>query len=70
MLTNIESELERIIAMAEENQKISSEYKYKFYRIFLTLSESREILKIIKNGKDCHMLQSEVADWSSASSLS
>jgi len=48
----IESELQRIIAISEENEKISSEYALKFFRIFLTPAEAKEILEIIQNYRD------------------
>ena len=36
----IESELQSIIAIAEKNGKISSEYAFKFFRIFVTAAEA------------------------------
>jgi hypothetical protein len=52
MSTYIQSELQRIIAVAQENEKISSEYAHKFFSVYLTASEAREILKIIESNKD------------------
>lgn len=66
MSSYFESELHRIIAMAEENEKIASEYSRKFFRIFLTVSEAREILEIIKNCKEYDGYQSEGACRSSS----
>jgi hypothetical protein len=57
----IESELQRIIAITEENEKISSEYALKFFRIFLTPAEAKEILEIIQNYRDYHVIHSKAA---------
>lgn len=51
MSNHIESELQRIIAVSEKNGEISSEYAFKFFRIFLTAAEAKEILEIIQNYK-------------------
>lgn len=56
-----ESELERIVATADENERISSEYTLRFFRVFLTVSEAKEILKIIQSYKDHQIVQSTVA---------
>ena len=61
MLSHFESELQRIVAVTKENEKISSEYSHKLFRIFLTATEAREILKIIKNHKDYEVVQSRIA---------
>ena len=61
MSNYFESELQRIIADTEENEKISAEYSQRFFRIFLTVSEAREILKIIKNHRDQQIVQSTIA---------
>ena len=60
MSTYFEAELQRIIAVAEENEKISSEYANKFFRVFLTASEAKEILKIITNSKDYEVAQDKL----------
>ena len=52
MSNYVESELQRIILIAKENEKISSEYAHKFFSVYLTASEAREILKIIESNKD------------------
>jgi hypothetical protein len=57
----IESELQRIITISEKNGKISSEYAFKFFRIFLTASEAKEILEIIQQYRDYHAVHSKVA---------
>jgi hypothetical protein len=56
-----ESELHRIIAITRENEKISSEYSQRFFRIFLTASEAKEILKIIETYKDYKVVPSRTA---------
>lgn len=57
----IESELQRIIAVSEKNGKISSEYEFRFFRIFLTAAEAREILAIIQKYRDYHVVHSRAA---------
>jgi hypothetical protein len=57
----IESELERIIAVSEKNGKISSEYALKFFRVFLTAAEAKEILEIIEFYRDYHVIHSRAA---------
>jgi hypothetical protein len=52
MSTYIESQLQQIIAFAEENRKISSEYSFKLFKIFLTAAEAREILEILTRRQD------------------
>lgn len=61
MSNYIESELQRIIAITERNGKISSEYAFKFFRIFLTAAEAKEILEIIQNYRDYHVVHSRAA---------
>jgi hypothetical protein len=61
MSNYFESELQRIIAATEENEKISAEYSQRFFRIFMTVSEAREILKIIKSHRDQQIVQSTIA---------
>jgi hypothetical protein len=48
MFDYLESELQRNIVTLEESQGISPEYRYNVIRIFLTLPEAREILRMIK----------------------
>ncbi|MCG6947184.1 MAG: hypothetical protein LJE87_17765 [Deltaproteobacteria bacterium] len=62
MSNYLETELQRIIEIAEENAEISSEYTFKFFRIFLTASEARDILEIIQNHKEYQFVQSRVAN--------
>jgi predicted RecB family nuclease len=57
----IESELQRIIAVSEKNGEISSEYAFKFFRIFLTAAEAKEILEIIQNYKDYDVVHPRAA---------
>ena len=57
MSTYLESELQRIIAVTEQNEKIASEYRYRYFRIFLTAFEAKEILKLIERCKE-HELRS------------
>ena len=61
MSNYIESELQRIIAISEKNGKISSEYESKFFRIFLTAAEAKEILEIIQHYRDYHVIHSKAA---------
>ena len=61
MSNYIESELQRIIAVAEKNGKISSEYAFKFFRILLTAAEAKEILKIIHQYRDYHAVHSKAS---------
>ena len=61
MSNYLETELQKIIAVSEKNGKISSEYGYKFFRIFLTVSEAKEMLEIIQNHKDYHVVHSPAA---------
>ena len=61
MSNYLETELQKIIAVSEKNGKISSEYGYKFFRIFLTASEAKEMLEIIQNHKDYHVVHSPAA---------
>ena len=49
MSKNIESELKSIIAISEKNGKISTEYEFAFFRIFLTAAEAKELFEIIQN---------------------
>jgi hypothetical protein len=48
MFDYVESELRRNIVTLEEHQGISPEYRYNVIRIFLTLAEAREILRMIR----------------------
>lgn len=48
MFDYVESELERDIMTIEEHQRISPEYRHNVIRIFLTLPEAREMLRMIK----------------------
>ena len=57
----IESELQSIIAIAEKNGKISSEYAFKFFRIFVTAAEAKEILEIIQDYRCYHVVHSKAA---------
>jgi alpha-amylase/alpha-mannosidase (GH57 family) len=59
MSNYIESELHRIIAVSERNEKISSDYAFKFFRIFLTAAEAKEILEIIQRSRDYHVVHSK-----------
>ena len=61
MSNYLESELQRIIAVSEENGKISSEYALKFFRIFLTAAEAKEILEIIQHYRGYHVVHSKAA---------
>ena len=61
MSNYLESELQRIIAVSEENGKISSEYALKFFRIFLTAAEAKEILEIIQDYRCYHVVHSKAA---------
>lgn len=61
MANYIESELQRIIAVSEKNGKISSEYAFKLFRIFLTTAEAKELLEIIQNYRGYHAAQSKAA---------
>ena len=61
MANYFKSELQRIIAVTEENERISSEYSQRFFRIFLTAAEAKEILKIIESHKGCQLVQSRAA---------
>ena len=61
MSNYIETELQRIIAVSEKNGKISSEYAFKFFRIFLTAADAKEILEIIQNRRDYHVVHSKAA---------
>jgi hypothetical protein len=61
MSNHIESELQRIIAVSEKNGEISSEYAFKFFRIFLTAAEAKEILEIIQNHKDYDVVHPRAA---------
>ena len=61
MSNYIETELQRIIAVSEENGKISSEYALKFFRIFLTAAEAKEILEIIQHYRGYHVVHSKAA---------
>jgi len=61
MSNYIESELQRIIAIAEKNGKISSEYTFNCFRIFLTAAEAKEILEIIQHYRDYHVVHSAAA---------
>jgi hypothetical protein len=58
MSTYIESQLQEIIAVAEDTRKISSEYSFKFFKIFLTAAEAREILAIIQKREDYNVAKS------------
>ena len=62
MSNYVETELQRIIELAEENAEISPEYTFKFFRIFLTASEARDILEIIQLYKEYHIVDSRVAN--------
>ena len=57
----IESELQRIIAISEKNGKISSEYAFKLFRIFLTSSEAEQLLEIIEFYRDYHVVHAKAA---------
>ena len=61
MSKNIESELKSIIAISEKNGKISSEYAFKFFRIFLTAAEAKELFEIIQDYRDYHVVHSKAA---------
>jgi hypothetical protein len=61
MSNYLESELQKIIAVSEKNAKISSEYAFKFFRIFLTAAEAKEILEIIQQYRGYHVVHSKAA---------
>ena len=61
MSNHIESELQRIIAVSEQNGKISSEYAFKFFRILLTAAEAKELFEIIQDYRDYHVVHSKAA---------
>lgn len=61
MSTYIESQLQEIIALTEENIKISSEFSFKIFKVFLTAAEAREILEIIQKREDYDVVKSTVA---------
>jgi len=48
MLGIVKSELKKHLAVLEENARISTEYKYKVIRVFLTVPEAQEIIAMIK----------------------
>lgn len=48
MLGIVKRELKRHLAVLEENARISTEYKHKVIRVFLTVPEAREIIAMIK----------------------
>lgn len=48
MFGYVESELRRNIATLEEHERISPEYRHKVIRLFLTLPEAREMLRILE----------------------
>lgn len=48
MFGYVESELRRNIEALEEHERISSEYRHHVIRIFLTVPEAREMLRIIE----------------------
>ena len=48
MFDYVESQLQRSIVTIEEHQRISPEYRHNVIRIFLTLPEAREMLRMIK----------------------
>ena len=61
MANYIESELQKIIAISEKNGKISSEYSFKFFRIFLTAAEAKELFEIIQNDRHYRVVHSKTA---------
>ena len=61
MSNYIESELQRIIAVSEKNGRISTEHAFRFFRIFLTAAEAKEILEIIQNYSDYHVVHFRAA---------
>jgi hypothetical protein len=48
MFGYVESELRRNIETLEEHGRISPEYRHNVIRIFLTVPEAREMLRIIE----------------------
>jgi hypothetical protein len=48
MFGYVESELRRNIETLEEHERISPEYRRNVIRIFLTVPEAREMLRIIE----------------------
>jgi len=48
MFGYVESELRRNIEALEEHERISSEYRHNVIKIFLTVPEAREMLRIIE----------------------
>jgi hypothetical protein len=61
MSNHLESELQKIIDVTEKNRKISSEYASKFFRIFLTAAEAKEILEIIQKYRGYHVVHTKAA---------
>ena len=61
MSNYLETELQKIIAVSEQNGKISSEYAFKFFRIFVTAAEAKEILEIIQDYRCYHVVHSPAA---------
>jgi hypothetical protein len=61
MSTYIESELEKIIATIRENENISSEYKFKYHRLYLSIAEVQELLQIIQRCKQYESLHAGAA---------
>jgi len=48
MFDYVRSELQRNIVTIEEHQRISSEYRHNVIRLFLTVPEAREVLRMIE----------------------
>jgi hypothetical protein len=48
MFGYVESELRRNIEAIEEHERISPEYRHNVIRVFLTVPEAREMLRIIE----------------------
>jgi hypothetical protein len=48
MLDYVKAELRRAIALTEENERISSEYKNTLIRLFVSVAEARVMLEILE----------------------
>jgi hypothetical protein len=48
MLQDVKIELGRNLAVTEENEKISAEYKLSLIRLFLTVEEAKDLLRMIE----------------------
>jgi hypothetical protein len=48
MLDYVKAELRRAIALTQENERISSEYKNTLIRLFVSVAEARVMLEILE----------------------